>query len=96
MVELAEQLGGRLSACTGLKLDLPTVCHYSVPVKEGGKKEANDRVQVKQGESGTIASQWRGDILGAALTIGCSHGVHVCSVSCFPLSIHSINFSHRY
>ena len=61
VVELAEQLGGRLSACTGLKLDLPTVCHYSVPVKEGGKKEANDRVQVKQGESGTIASQWRGD-----------------------------------
>ena len=45
-MELEEHLGGRLSACTGLKLDLPTVCHYSVPVKAGSKKEDNNTVEV--------------------------------------------------
>ena len=55
VVELEEQLGGRLSACTGLKLDLPTVCHYSVPVKAGSKKEQTNRVQVKaRGTSGPL------------------------------------------
>lgn len=44
-MELEEHLGGRLSACTGLKLDLPTVCHYSVPVKAGSKKEDTNTVE---------------------------------------------------